>query len=641
MLLLGANEGLFMLTRVGKWTLLLLLVPCATAQRGAGPSAVGGEVTHQTTLGDVDAHFWGMDYQAAQAKKQVEQQERPSEGVSKLDLKAPGKARREYEKGVVLLLRNDFTGAVEHLSKAIAIYPQYVAAHTSLGTAYMNLHQPDKARDEYQKAILLDDHLPNSFSNLCSAELALKDYPAAEQAIKKASSISPLNLEFLTTLTYAQVLSHNYQDAIATSSQVHSGKHEGAAMVHYFAAAAWREQKNLPEMQRELETFLAEDPKNSNADKARNLIAQIKEIQSRPKTVQFVVQPAQPTAAELEERRQVSEAEAMCVGCGNSDSTAPEPDKSQNNRDSRVGAERVIRSSAGWLMRKDVDEVALFFAATDHGKPVSDLSQQEIGLLDDRQPPATITNFRSESELPLRLGLVIDTSESITGRFHFEQEAATRFLQNVVINKDDLAFVIGFSNAVLLVQDFTADQNQTARGIAQLAPAGGTALWDAVAFAAHKLGSRPEPQPVARILVVISDGEDNSSQSTLKEAIQAAERENVIVYTVSTAECVHCFPTRLDEADPSTGDRALKVLAEQSGGAAFVPGAANNLKHSLAELQQVIRSRYLISYKPARFQLDGHFRKIDINAQKSGHKLRVYARKGYYARLNNPNEENF
>ena len=622
-----------MLVRVQQVVLLLLLASCAVAQRGAGPST--GDFPIQTTMGDVDAHFWNMQYQQAQARQLVEQQERPSEGVSKLDLKAPGKARREYEKGVQLLLQNNFTAAVEHLSKAIAIYPQYVAAHVSLGTAYMNLHQPDKARDQYEQAVLLDDHLPNSFSNLCSAEMALKDYPAAEQAIKKASSISPLNLEFLTTLTYTQVLSHNYQDAIVTAHQVHEGKHEGAALVHYFAAAAWREQKNLPEMQHELEAFLTEDPKNPNADNAHKLIAQIKEIQSRPKTVQLIVEPAQPTAAELEERKQVAEAEAMCVGCS-SETTTSEPGTAVNDLNPRSVRERVVRSPAGWLLRKDVDEVALFFAATDHGKPVSDLSPQEIGLLDDRLPPAAITNFRGESELPLRLGLVIDTSESITGRFSFEQEAAKRFLQNVVTGPDDLAFVVGFSNSILVVQDFTADQTQISHGIGQLVPSGGTALWDAVAFAAHKLGSRPEPQPVARILVVISDGEDNSSKSSLKEAIQAAERESVIVYTVSTAECLHCAPTRWEPADPSTGDRALKVLAEQSGGAAFVPGSASNLKHSLAELQQVIRSRYLISYKPARFQLDGRFRKIDLTAQKSGHKLRVYARKGYYAQLNPP-----
>jgi VWFA-related protein len=629
-----------MLARVQPVILMLLvLVPCAVAQRGAGPSSIGGEVTSQTTMGTVDAHFWGMQYEQSQARQLLQQQERPSEGVSKLDLKAPGKARHEYEKGVELLLKNNFDGAVEHLSKAIAIYPKYVAAHTSLGTAYMHLHQPDKAREQYQEAVLLDDHLPNSFSNLCSAELALKDYPAAEQAIKKASSISPLNQEFLTTLTYTEVLSQNYHDAIATAHQVHEGKHDGAALVHYFAAAAFREQKNLPEMQRELETFLAEDPKNPNADKARNLIAQIKDIQTRPKTV-LVVEPAQPTAAELEERKQVAEAEAMCVGCS-AEAAPAEPVTPAADLNSRGSGERVVRSPTGWLLRKDVDEVALFFAATDHGKPVGDLTPQEIGLLDDRLPPATITNFRGESQLPLRLGLVIDTSESITGRFSFEQKAATQFLQNVVSGTDDLAFVIGFSNSILLVQDFTADQTQIAHGLSQLAPSGGTALWYAVTFAAHKLGSRPESQPVARILVVISDGEDNSSKSTLKEAIQAAERENVIVYTVSTSEYDQRTPTGWESAAPSTGDRALKILAEQSGGAAFIPGSPSNLKHSLAELQQVIRSRYLISYKPARFQLDGHFRKIDITAQKSGRKLRVYARKGYYAQLNAPSATNF
>lgn len=621
-----------MLARVRPWLSLLLWIPCAAAQHGAGPSLT--DVPHQTTLGLVDATYWAMDYETAQAQKYHDQQERPSEGVSKLDLKAPDKARREYEKGVKLLLQNDFPGAVEHLSKATAIYPKYVAAHNALGNAYMDLHQPEKARDEFQQAILLDDHLPHSFSNLCTAEMALKDYPAAEQAIKKASSISPLNQEFLTTLTYTQVLGHNYQDAIATAQQVHQGKHEGAAMVHYFAAAAWREQKNLPEMQRELETFLLEDPKNPNADKAHKLIAQIKEIQSRPKTV-LIVEPAEPTAAELEERKQVAEAEAMCVGCSSDTSPVATVAAPAADVDSRSSAERVVRGSTGWLLRKDVDEVALFFAATDHGKPVRDLSPQDLGILDDRQPPATITNFRGESELPLRLGLVIDTSESVTGRFSFEQQAATRFLQNVLTNPADLAFVVGFSNSILVVQDFTADQTRISHGIEQLAPSGGTALWDAVAFAAHKLGSRPESQPVARILVVVSDGDDNSSKGTLKESILAAERENVIVYTVSTAE------SRQDSSDSATGDRALKVLAEQSGGAAFTPGAVSNLKHSLAELQQVIRSRYLISYKPARFQLDGHFRKIDITAQKSGRKLRVYARKGYYAQLNAPGVTHF
>jgi VWFA-related protein len=129
---------------------------------------------------------------------------------------------------------------------------------------------------------------------------------------------------------------------------------------------------------------------------------------------------------------------------------------------------------------------------------------------------------------------------------------------------------------------------------------------------------------VARALVVISDGEDNSSSDTLKQAIRSALRGEVAVYTVSTKDV-------LDEPDKNVvGERALTALAELSGGAAFSPGSIHNLNGSLAALQQVIRSRYLISYKPAFFQRDGKYHAIDLKAEKDGHELRVYARKGYY-----------
>jgi VWFA-related protein len=297
--------------------------------------------------------------------------------------------------------------------------------------------------------------------------------------------------------------------------------------------------------------------------------------------------------------------------------------------------EPVSRGDSGWVLHKSVDEVALFFAATDHGRSVSDLTQQEVSIRDDHQVPAAVIGFRNQSELPLRLGLVIDTSESIVDRFSFEQGAAAGFLQKVLINKDDLAFVVGFSNAVLMVQDFTADQSQISHAVGQLAPAGGTALWDAVAYASHKLASRVESEPVAKILVVISDGNDNSSKTSLKEAIEAAERGEVIVYTISTAESMS------DSSGPSVGDHALRILSEQSGGSAFTPGSVRSLNRSLAELQEVIRSRYLLSYKPAGFQPDGRYRSIDIDVQKSGRKLRVYARKGYYARESPASAENF
>jgi VWFA-related protein len=177
-----------------------------------------------------------------------------------------------------------------------------------------------------------------------------------------------------------------------------------------------------------------------------------------------------------------------------------------------------------------VNEVAVFFAATDHGKSVSDLRRQDVVIQDAGRPPAGVTNFRNESQLPLRLGLVIDTSASITNEFAFEQKAAASFLRKCLTDRHDLAFVLGFANTVLLVQDFTGDSAGITSSIDQLAPGGGTALWDAVKFASDKLASIAEEKPSAKLLVIISDGEDNSSSATLKEAIDSAERGGVTLY---------------------------------------------------------------------------------------------------------------
>jgi VWFA-related protein len=142
------------------------------------------------------------------------------------------------------------------------------------------------------------------------------------------------------------------------------------------------------------------------------------------------------------------------------------------------------------------------------------------------------------------------------------------------------------------------------------------------------LASHPEEHPVAKILVVVSDGEDNSSNISLKDAIRRAQHGEVAIYTVSTRDYEQ------EEASALLGDHALRTLAELTGGAPFTPGSIHRLNGSLGDLQQVLRGRYLISYKPALFQRDGRYRTIDITAQKYGHKFRVYARRGYYASAN-------
>jgi Ca-activated chloride channel homolog len=567
----------------------------------------------------------------------------PTLSVSKLDLKAPRKARQEFEKGRQLLHRKNYEDAMQHLSQAMTIYPDFVAAHEALGTSLLSTGRNQEARDEFAKAAVLDSHLPASYLNLGYAELALKHYSSARLAAEKAAAIAPLDLSVLSLLAYAQLMNKDYPASVGTADRVHAHNDRNHAIVHFYAAAAWDEQGRNEEERRELETLLREDPKSRAAEQARAVLQRIqqdKENRDKRPLAAAIVPTAtaptkQPTTAEMEtqaqisrqnakEEQQITEAEAMCDSC--------EKTGVMHTYDATTGVRQTREN--GWTLHSDVDEVAVFFVATDHGKPVGDLAKSEVTVSDGGRPPTSVAAFRSEDQLPLRLGLVIDESESVTSRFSFERTAAADFLRKCLTGKSDLAFVVGVSNSVLLVQDFTADNAQLSEAINSLVPAGGTALWDAVDFAADKLARSTEAQPVAKVLVVISDGQDNSSRTTLRQAIEAAERADVTVYTVSTNDVRYVATAFLDAT--IFGDRALKNLAEHTGGNSFVPGSIGNLDHSLAELQEFIHNRYSLSYKPALLKGDDRYRTIHITAQKAGHKLRVYARKGYFARASLP-----
>jgi Ca-activated chloride channel homolog len=639
-----------MISRASLGTFLLLLLSSTlSAQMLSMPSSVNNMVATSFRGMSMDTNLWLID---GQSRSPLES---PNGSLSKLDLKAPAKARREYEKGYQLLQRKDLQAAVEHLITATSIYSSFVAAHNALGSAYLGLGRKDEARAEFAQAVALDDHLPTSFLNLGCAELALSHFPAAQEAIQKASAIAPLDLQLLTALAYGQLMNHDYAGAVATASQVHQRKHDGAAMVHFFAAAALASQDKLPQAQQELLTLLREDPKSPAALQAVQIVEDLKRDQQRPPAIasdaglkiSIVDVPAAAPAGpvqlperirkllqEAKESGQIAEAEAECPTCAATESSTLIEADVPASPAPHPGPQPT--SDAAFILHASTDEVAVFFAATDHGKSVTNLTGKDIQLHDNSKPPAAITGFRSESQLPLRLALVIDTSSSIKDRFKFEQEAATNFMQKVVTGPNDLAFVVGFANSVLLMQDFTGDQKLISHAVGQLAPSGGTALWNAVAFAADKLAARPEAQPVARVLVVISDGQDNSSSVTLKQAISRAQRGETAVYTVSTRENI-----ATPNDDSSVGEHALTTLAELTGGADFSPGSVGGLNGSLVALQQVIRSRYLISYKPALFKRDGQYRAIEIKVEKDGHKLRVYARKGYYASAKTPKTDNF
>jgi Ca-activated chloride channel family protein len=252
------------------------------------------------------------------------------------------------------------------------------------------------------------------------------------------------------------------------------------------------------------------------------------------------------------------------------------------------------------------------------------LQASDIQIRDDNKPPVKVVQFAPQSKLPLRLGLLIDTSGSVHDRFSFEKHAATEFVRKMLSGKSDLAFVTGFSEVAVVTQDFTADPAELGKGIDKLANKGGTALFDAVSSACWKLAAYPDGERVARVLVILTDGEDNSSHGTLKQSIQAAEKTGVTIYTVSTRE---------DSGDKTDADRVLEALAERSGGEAMFPGDILTLGRSFDKLRDLIRSRYFIAYKPADFQPNGKYRTISIVAEKDGKRLQVRARQGYHTRL--------
>lgn len=272
-------------------------------------------------------------------------------------------------------------------------------------------------------------------------------------------------------------------------------------------------------------------------------------------------------------------------------------------------------------IHKRVDEVNVLFIATDkHGKFVRDLNQNDFTILDDHKPPQAIVNFRREVDLPLDLGLLIDVSGSVNSRFDFEQTAATTFLQRTIRARFDKAFIMGFNSHSQLVQDSTDNVQLLSAGVHKLHNGGGTALYDAIYRACKEkfLKDRPD-HPVRKAIIVVSDGEDNQSEVSRAQAIEMAQRAEVIVYAISTD----------DSGLVMRGDRVLEQIAEATGGRAFFPFKMKDITHSYAAIEDELRSQYVVSYRPADFDADGRYRSIEISALKKD--LQVRSRKGYFA----------
>ncbi len=570
-------------------------------------------------------------------KRRRENQELVSSGaISALDLDAPASAIQEFNDAIGQMRSQNSAKAIPHLQKAIAVYPKFVSAHNTLGLAYSDMDDNAKARSEFETAVQLDDKFPGALLNLGRLAISQQDYAAAEKSLGKALAIHPTDVQTLTAMAYAQNGVGEYRQAIQVVERIHKLPHAGFGNAHYVAAAAALALQDSDTFERELKLFLDEDPMNPLAPEAQLDLRRLAENREKIAIQQakLASQKAQVAAA-VEANNQHLKDELNALGGGSSDPCSDcgthAPNGGPTEVASNAGADLpdipLLPSGNSWTIRKVVDEVALFFAVSSHGHMVDDLTLSQIQIRDDGRPPAKILLFSPQSKLPLRVGLLVDTSGSVQDRFGFEKHAATRFLQQLLTNPSDLAFVAGFSNSPEVAQDFTADHDALEKGIHSLTNGGGTALFDAVSFACGKLAAYPEGDRVAKVLVVLTDGEDNSSHTTLRRTITDAENSGVTIYAISTKDT---------GGDKTDADHILEALAERSGGEAFFPQDNESLHHSFDKLRDIIRSRYLIAYKPADFEPNGKYRPINVTATKDGSHLQVHARKGYHARVAAP-----
>lgn len=280
------------------------------------------------------------------------------------------------------------------------------------------------------------------------------------------------------------------------------------------------------------------------------------------------------------------------------------------------------QDDGSFSLRTSVREVNVIFTATDRkGRYKKNLQPSDLTIFDDGKPPVAVRSFHSETDLPLRVGLLLDVSGSITDRFTFEQESAIRFFNQILRTHTDQAFVLAFDSVSTLTQDFTDDPNLLATGVRKLTPGGGSAVFDAIHTAAtKKLMTVRADRPVRRVIILISDGEDNQSTVTQQAMIEAARRAEVTVYAISTNT----------SNTVSRGDKVMRRIAEETGGRVFFPNKAEDVVRAFNTIQDELRSQYSLSYKPADFMADGRYRKIEIQPR-SDKKLTIRARKGYFA----------
>lgn len=304
---------------------------------------------------------------------------------------------------------------------------------------------------------------------------------------------------------------------------------------------------------------------------------------------------------------------------------------------------RQVTPDQSGAIRQNVNLVDVLFTVFNaKNKIVSDLEKGDFRVYDDNLQQE-IRFFSRQTDLPLRVGLLLDTSNSIRQRLQFEQEAATDFLFNVIRRNKDLAFLMNVDDSPELIQPFTDDLQHLRDVILRQRAGGGTALYDAVYKGCEELLRSPTPPggtipDVRRVLVVISDGDDNLSRHSRGEALDMAQRAGIVIYTISTSidwiiTDQEAGTSKLTNRkfQKNEGDRVMEQFSVDSGGRAFFPYHVDDLAQSFKDIGDELRNQYSLGYVPAGHASNKAFHSIRISVDAKG--MQVHARKGYYANV--------
>jgi VWFA-related protein len=267
-----------------------------------------------------------------------------------------------------------------------------------------------------------------------------------------------------------------------------------------------------------------------------------------------------------------------------------------------------------------VPEVRLQFTVADErGRPVQDLSRDDIRILDDESPVPKLQDFARDDNLPLRLGILLDVSDSVKRVLPEEKAAALEFLGRVLRPETDRAFVMSFAANVQLWQGATSDRAGLIEAVNRVhQPGWGTVLYDALYSAClDHLSKSDDGMLVHRAIVVLTDGDDTNSLRTLPDVIAAAQRSEIQIYALT----VHKKGLR------PQGDAILQRLADETGGGLFVAQSAKELQATFAAIEQQMRTQYYVSFPP---QSAPGFHALQVEVR-TPQNAQVHARRGYYA----------